>query len=571
MIHPSPRSQDPDRSTRIGRARTVLVFAAGQAARATVSSIVARVRRPFGRRRRLVFRGPAGFAPEAAAHLRDTVLAVVDQITESLGISRKCFEVSAVNVGAASSSNIGLAISGFSADAAVLLAMLSAALRLPIPQNVVVTGHIASAGGDLGPVANLPAKLAAAAASPDISRLLHPLVDPDGSLAALAPDRRDEINDAVSAVKGDIQMVSISDVSQLLQEICTDRALVEAALRRDFFEEVGEHNRSGSVVDRAAAFLARGNEERFWRVLETHLFAGRDHETKDLLRFRLGYQLRRTQYPPRFGGRLLRLVWSLPPATRRTRKKTLFPLMTMADCLKLAHFATPEDMSDTQHLFDAASGRDCPSTRRRAGGTSSEDHRDRDAEAAIDAALTEISAETLAVKIGSDIDAARAAFVMQDVTTDSYEAYLDTVTAFYLAVLRRTGQEPDPGAMEAIAADAMALVERAFRDRGGAKAARAEARDGTNGGLRLVLDAMTEQLKTERQFEHVDRVMKEILDPLDWEARVAFMGAFLDRLGPQLPPELRSQPPERFAQHYDTILRTYVQSVDRVKQVLRNL
>ena len=89
--------------------------------------------------------------------------------------------------------------------------------------------------------------------------------------------------------------------------------------------------------------------------------------------------------------------------------------------------------------------------------------------------------------------------------------------------------------------------------------------------MRFVLDVITEQYKLEQQSKHVSRVLYEALDPLNWNERVAFMRALLDRLSPHLPPDLCGQPPERFARHYDIIVKTYVRSLDQVKQMLRTL
>ena len=82
---------------------------------------------------------------------------------------------------------------------------------------------------------------------------------------------------------------------------------------------------------------------------------------------------------------------------------------------------------------------------------------------------------------------------------------------------------------------------------------------------------MTEQYKLEQQANRIARVLQEALDPMKWDERVAFMRALLDRLGPHLPADIRAQPPERFARHYETVVKAYVQSLDRVKQLLRTL
>ena len=82
---------------------------------------------------------------------------------------------------------------------------------------------------------------------------------------------------------------------------------------------------------------------------------------------------------------------------------------------------------------------------------------------------------------------------------------------------------------------------------------------------------MTERYKAEQQASHTTGILREALDSLDWDASVAFMAAFLDRIGPHLPAELRSQPPQRFARHYEEIVKAYVRSLDSVRQVLRAL
>lgn len=551
---------------KVGRARTVLVFGEGDAAKAVVCALVARTRRRSGRNR-LSFTGAAGFGEDAARHLRQTVLGVAEGICQRLGVCPKYHDLSAVNLAAAASADLGVAISGFSADAAALLAILSAALKLPLPQDLVATAHVASTDGDLRPVASLPVKLAAAADDPGVCRLLTAPLAGDASLAELAPIQRAQIEDALADAKGRLAVADVCDVAELLATACEEEAVVRAALRSGFFDLEDPPDAGGSPLERAAAFLAGDNEGRFWRVLERHLLAGRSETAKELLQLRLRHQLRARRYPRHFGTKLMQLVASLPPATRRL--KTAFPLIPMDQCLQLGRLASSDHLPDTQHLLDAARGKMLPvrdTVTRRASG-----HQVRHAEAAVDVAMDEISAEALAAKIGAPIDAARASYLMDEVTVDSYEAFQDAVAAYYLAMLRHTGAAPVEGGIEAIAAEAFSLLQRAFETQGGADAAWAEAQFGTSGGMRLVLDTLTEQYKTDRQSQHVERVLKEILDPLDWDARTAFMQALLERLGPHLPPDLRRQPPERFARHYPIILKTYVQSLDRVKQLLRNL
>jgi hypothetical protein len=99
-------------------------------------------------------------------------------------------------------------------------------------------------------------------------------------------------------------------------------------------------------------------------------------------------------------------------------------------------------------------------------------------------------------------------------------------------------------------------------------AALVESQDGTRGGLRHIFDRLTEELKREQTERHFHLVFTEMVDPLDWEARLALMSAFLERIGLSLPPKVRDGPPERYAANYEPIIRYYVESLDQVTGLL---
>jgi len=70
-------------------------------------------------------------------HLSRNVLGVVDRIGQLLGVKRRSFEIEVVTPGVASMSELPVSISGFSADAPVFLALMSASLGMPLRQDAV--------------------------------------------------------------------------------------------------------------------------------------------------------------------------------------------------------------------------------------------------------------------------------------------------------------------------------------------------------------------------------------------------------------------------------------------------
>jgi len=132
----------------IGRTKTAVVFGQGDSAKAAVISINARVFSSTNTTS-VTFRGPVEFEPSVVEHISEIILPGVERITGALGLEPLSFEIEAVNLGAVSATGIKLAIAGFSADAAIMLAMLSAAIKIPLLQDFLITGHIASSEGDI--------------------------------------------------------------------------------------------------------------------------------------------------------------------------------------------------------------------------------------------------------------------------------------------------------------------------------------------------------------------------------------------------------------------------------------
>ena len=187
--------REPDPEAIVGRAKTVLVFPNQAAPVATITAILARwteAAHPEG----AVFTGPVRFSEDTRRHIQATVLPLAHRISRLLGLAPGGFEISAVNLAAASQLDLGLEISGFSADLPLFLAVVSARLRVPVPQEVMSTGHIASADGDVRMVQNVPAKLDAARTDRSIRRIILPAPDADASLASLAATERAEVTAA---------------------------------------------------------------------------------------------------------------------------------------------------------------------------------------------------------------------------------------------------------------------------------------------------------------------------------------------------------------------------------------
>ena len=173
-----------------GRANTVLVLGRGTDSKAVISSVIARVC-DQQRGDRVCFPGTATFSRKTTKHIMEVVLAAADNIINALDLPKHSFDISVANLGATSLNEIGITISGFSADVPILLATLSASLQISISDDIVCTGHIASPDGDIRMVRGLPAKLRVAEKAESIQTFVYPEVDQDNSLEYLTPAEKE--------------------------------------------------------------------------------------------------------------------------------------------------------------------------------------------------------------------------------------------------------------------------------------------------------------------------------------------------------------------------------------------
>ncbi len=556
-------------ASQTGRAKAALVFGDGADARAVIVTVIVRSRAP-GSGERIRFTGPGVFEGRAARHIAEVVLSVVDHICRGVGVRRRRFEIAIANMGATAAANLGFAVTGLSADVPVLLAMLSVALGMPVPQNMVCTGHVASSDGRIALVSGIPAKLAATEKEGSIKTFIHPAFRQDASVGALAPAELQRATEAISGAPGNVRVIAVSNVAELVRTVFDDEAVVLASLRCGFFNATLSAIEESDPIGQALQFLVENGDARFWAAMERRLLAGDNDEARELLSARARFHVRRKAYPAGLGNRLVQLVRSLPPATRRL--KITSPLLGMQDCIRLGQFATDADHEDVRLLIDATQGKNTNGKQQASSvPTALRVTEEASGSAALEAVLDEISADTLARRIGLPIDTARAVYHMDTVITESFDEFSEVVASYYLHLLRHTRSVPAGTEAHAVSAKALGLLEEAFAKQGGRKAALAEARDGTHGGLRFVLDAMTERFKADQQADYVRWVLKQALDPDDWDATVAFTAALLRRLAPDLPAEIRALPAERLANHYESIVQAYARSVETVRVLLRTL
>lgn len=116
------------------------------------------------------------------------------------------------------------------------------------------------------------------------------------------------------------------------------------------------------------------------------------------------------------------------------------------------------------------------------------------------------------------------------------------------------------------------ILETEYRKRGGdIVLAYNDAHDGTNGGLRAILDIIADALKS----ESIERYMLDAFDryvaPNSWHQKVEIIRQFISRCGPYLSNAIHAENPERYAQNYKELINSYLMALKNTSGIFRRL
>jgi hypothetical protein len=305
--------------------------------------------------------------------------------------------------------------------------------------------------------------------------------------------------------------------------VFSDEQVLLSSLRLGYYQIRFSSPEKQAPIEKLAQYLALNHERRFWKALSDNMLFARFENAKELLMAFAQHHMRHKCYPKHLGKKLLQLLQSLPPETRRL--KIAFPVIPVSALIELSQFATDPDYGDVPLLFKAVTGQIVPFKEETLKRKDSKHNPENDNGAKkLQVVLSEIDEEVL-TSIGLPIDAARANYIMESIKAESHDDFLNTITGFYIHLVRHIGKTSEAVDRDAAGPEALALLQRAFAENGGFNNALSKALDGNQGGLRMILDKMTVQFKREEQEKHVNMILKTALDPLKFQDQTFFVSA----------------------------------------------
>ncbi|SRR6056297_206822 len=186
--------------------------------------------------------------------------------------------------------------------------------------------------------------------------------------------------------------------------------------------------------------------------------------------------------------------------------------------------------------------------------------------------ISELEERAIAQKIGIPHDEARMRYAIHSNTVRNFDDFNQIVGDYYNTHFTTCVSRGGALSSSESASRAKELLEKEFRRRGGdIVTAYNDAHDGTNGGLRAVLDIIAEGIKRESVERYIRDVFDRYVAPNSWEQKVEIIRQFLNYCGSFLSSSIRFDQPERYAQNYQELIQSYIDALQRTSSLFRRL
>lgn len=191
---------------------------------------------------------------------------------------------------------------------------------------------------------------------------------------------------------------------------------------------------------------------------------------------------------------------------------------------------------------------------------------------AIASLLDALDERTIAHRVGLVHDEARLNYRLSSNTVRDFDEFADVIGDYYNYHFARCSSGGGRLSAANAASRAKALLTAAYRRRGGdIVSAFNDAHDGTNAGMRMILDLIAEQLKAEAVEDYTREQFDRHVAPNSWENQVEIIREFIREYGSSLGSSIRADQPGRYARNYEDLIRSFVDALKNASSVFRRL
>jgi len=183
-----------------------------------------------------------------------------------------------------------------------------------------------------------------------------------------------------------------------------------------------------------------------------------------------------------------------------------------------------------------------------------------------------LSEQAITARVAVPHDDARARYALERNRAATFPEFTDVITRYYIYHYSTCVA---PGATLAVAqarSEVKRLLEgRLRRGEGDIVTYFVRARDGTDGGLRVILDTIAEGLKAQAVANYVRDVFDCHVEPQCFEDKVEMIRQIIKACGDSLSSAVRADQVERYAMNYQELINDYLRSLQSTSAMFRRL
>ena len=193
--------------------------------------------------------------------------------------------------------------------------------------------------------------------------------------------------------------------------------------------------------------------------------------------------------------------------------------------------------------------------------------------AKIDSMLEALSEITIARDVGRRHDDARFRYTSERIAVEDFDEFVHRVGHYYNYHFAACMSAGSPLRASDAEGRAVELLEREYHHsrNGDIVSCYNDAHDGTNNGMRAILDLIADGLKREDVLRYTRRVFDRYVAPNCWADKVEIIRQFIAKCGVTLSPHISVNEPERYAANYRDLIQAYVSGLQRISQQFRRL
>ena len=191
----------------------------------------------------------------------------------------------------------------------------------------------------------------------------------------------------------------------------------------------------------------------------------------------------------------------------------------------------------------------------------------------VNSLLQALDERTIAQRVAIPHDEARMQYPFNSSTVADFDQFGQVIADYYNYHYTRCVSHGGNLSANEAAGRAKEILEHEYRRRQNADIVSAfnDAHDGTNGGMRGILDIIAEGIKTEAVQRYVREAFDQHVAPNSWEQKVEIIRQFIAQCGPHLSSAIQADAPERYAQNYQELIRSYVKALQQTSSVFRRM